>query len=331
MKSILLFILTIFVGIDVYCLHPYSLTVVNADIQDQKIILRITTNAEDLMYFHRLEFDSLMNLDMEQIRQAATDHANTIKTGFYILDEDNHRLPSRITASNLQSLAQAGKIGIMHLMKFPLSYTLEFTLKPETSVLQFHQILDEAGVPAVSLLSVSRNGNELARDIELSHSRPFIMARNAVSVGAPSEAGFMVSYLTLSDTRIIHEITIPMNLLNSFVNPVNKESSESIREFIAQNSTVAVNGTAIVPEVTMLVIQQDSLATEASSLVGIRIEYPLKNIPRDVSVSWENYNWQVRWFKSFIDAFGERTEHSFSRFQPTYKVKRELKIDTKSK
>jgi hypothetical protein len=330
MRSILLFILTIFIGSDVYCLHPYSLTVVNADIQDQRIILRVTTNAEDLMYFHRLEFDSLMNLDMAKVRQAATDHANTIQSGFYILDEDNKRLPSRITASNFQSLV-GDNVGVMYLMKYQLSYTLEFTLPPETSVLQFHQILDEAGIPAVSLLSVSRNRNELARDIELSHSRPFIIARNAVSVGTPTEAGFMVSYLTLSDTRIIHEITVPMNLLNSFVNPVNKESSDAIREFIAQNSTVAVNNTVIVPEVTMLVIQQDSLATESSSLVGIRIEYPLKNIPRDISVSWENYNWQVRWFKSFIDAFGERTEHNFSRFQPTYKVKREIKIDTKSK
>lgn len=330
MKPILLFILTVFIGTEGFGSHPYSLTVVNADIQDHKIILRITTNAEDLMYFHRLEFDSLMNLDMEQVRQAASDHAKIIQTGFYILDEGNHRLASRITATNFQSLV-GDKAGVMTLMKFPLSYTLEFTLKPETSVLQFNQILDEAGVPAVSLLSVFRNGNELARNIELSHSRPFIMARNAVSIGTPEEAGFMVSYVTLSDTRITHELTIPMNLFRSFVNPVNKDSIHLIRKFIAENSTVEVNNTVIVPEVTMLVTQQDDKAIESSSLVGIRIEYPLRNFPRDVSVTWDNYNWQVRWFKSFIDAFGERTEHNFSRFQPTYKVKREIKIDTKSK
>jgi hypothetical protein len=332
-------LVALFIGIMTYggtlanSTHPYSITQANADLQDSKITLSIKTNAEDLIYFQRLEFDSLFNISNEELLKAAQNHIQAIKSGFYILDQNGNPLSARLSASNFSSLTSKKIYNAMELLRFPLYYTLEFELKENTSVLVFHQDLSNAGLPAVTLLSISKNGNQLVQNIELTKERPFTIARDVVSIGNPSQNSFMLSYVTLTDTRILHELTIPLPVLKSFIafdETDNETAFETIRKFIRENSTVEINHSNIEPEVTLFGVQKDSLYTmQSTSLVNIRVEYSLKTLPKNVSVSWDNYNWQVRWFKSLIDAFGIKDEHNFSRFQPAYKVDRKIEIKKK--
>jgi hypothetical protein len=331
MKLVTLYIsIMIYAGAQANSIHPYSITQANANLQENTITLSIKTNAEDLIYFQRLKFDSLFNISNDELLRAAQNHSQTIKSSFYILDQNGNPLSATLSASNFSSLNAKKIFNAMELLKFPLYYTLEFQLKENTTLLVFHQDLSSAGLPAVTLLSISKNGNQLVQNIELTKERPFTIARDVVSIGNPSESSFMLSYITLTDTRILHELTIPLTILKSFIpfdETDNKTGFETIRKFIRENSTVEVNHTSIEPEVTLFGIQKDSLFTMGStSLVSIRVEYSLKTLPKDVSVSWENFNWQVRWFKSLIDAFGVKDEHNFSRFQPTYKVNRKIEI-----
>jgi hypothetical protein len=331
MKLVAFYIsIIIYVGAQANAIHPYSITQANADLQENTITLSIKANAEDLVYFQQLEFDSLFNIRDDELQKAAQRHIQTIKSGFYILDQNGNPLSSTLSASNFSSLNAKKMFNAMELLKFPLYYTLEFKLKENTSLLVFHQELSNAGLPAVTLLSISKNGNQLVQNIELTKERPFTIARDVVSIGNPSESSFMLSYITLTDTRILHELTIPLPILKSFIpfdDTDNKTRFETIRKFITDNSTVQINDMNIEPEVTLFGIQKDSLYTMgATSLVSIRVEYPLKTLPKEVSVSWENFNWQVRWFRSLIDAFGVQHEHNFSRFQPTYKVDRKIDI-----
>jgi hypothetical protein len=312
--------------------HPYSITFVQADLQDKKIILSIRTTAEDLLYFHNVKHDSAFDISSEVLSDLAVRHAALIQSAFYVVDENDIRLQSTLAKVNVSSLSKFNAINIMMLYKYPLHYTFEVALSPETKILEFHQDLEDSGVPAVSMLSVTKSGRNLVEGIEVTKHNPYKIARDALSISAPSKESFMLSYLTLTDTKISHELTLPFQLLRSFVasTTLNTQNSLStIHDFINQNSSVVVNGINIEPEITMLDFQSSANSQSDTLLVNIRIDYSLKMLPKDVAISWESFTWQLRWFKSIINAFGEKVDHNFSRFQPTYKAERRLKTQSK--
>jgi hypothetical protein len=310
--------------------HPYSITMVHVDLQDKKIVLTIKTNAEDLLYFHKLEFDSALKINGHELRAAAQSHRKIIETGFYILDQHKKPLPGTLASTDLSSLDGIAAFDIMSLLKYPLSYTLEFKLNDGTELLEFHQELGTAGLPAVSFLTISRNNNMLVQNIELTKDKPFIMVRDAVSVRSPDENTFMVSYITVSDSRVVHELTIPIEILKSFVSFGNTNQDSllnAMKKFISESSSVEINNTLIQPEITALIVgNESSVQYGENSMVHLRIEYSLTDLPKEVTISWENFNWKMRWFKSMVDAFGEKSEYNFSRFQPTLEVERNVKL-----
>ena len=310
--------------------HPYSITSVHADLQDNRLVMTIRTNAEDLLYFHRIAPDSLLRLSAETLIAAARAHQEVILSGFFILDQNKVKIPSSVTFADFSSLEHSGHIDVMSLLKYPLVYTLEYPLRKSIEILEFHQELGAAGVPALSYLSISRNSNTLVTDVGLSRDKPFTMVRDAVIISAPDQAS-MVSYITLSDTRVIHELTVPADVLQSFVSisGADQQGREAIRKFISESSIVKIDAISLAPEITALILGTEKTSHGNSSAVHIRIEYSIAALPKDVSITWDNFNWKMRWFKSMIDAFGDQREHNFSRFQPKVDVKREIKIEQK--
>jgi hypothetical protein len=308
--------------------HPYSVTIVNADLREDRIILSIRTNAEDLLYFHKLEFDSHFKIPGDKLRAAALAHSQTIRSGFLILNQNKRPLSSALISSNLSSLDAAETFDVMSLLKFPLVYTLEFELNKTITLLEFNLALGTAGLPAVSFLTISRDTNVLAQNIELTKDKPFTMVRDAVSLRNPEENTFMLSYITVSDNTVIHELTAPFEILSSFVK-LNNESSEEtvsiIKGFIAESSEVEIDKKIVRPEITALVFQ-DGSASQGNKMMHVRIEYSLTALPKEVTISWENFNWKLRWFRSMVDAFGKKAEHHFSRFQPELRIERDVKI-----
>lgn len=311
-------------------IHPVSITWANADIQDRKVSLSIKTTAEDLLYFHPLSPDSLFRLSQAALMDAAQQHTSIIKAGFFILDQNKDPLPVTIVSSNFNSLKSKKEFDVMELLKYPLYYKMEFELADNVDLLVFHQALSESGLPSVCLLSISKNTNSLVQNIELSEHQPFSIGRDAVSIGSPSEVNFMLSYITLTDTEVLHELTLPMALLKTFVSIKDKEFNEAVKiieQFISENSTVEVNKSTIDPDAITLVFQNETEALmNDQSLVNIRVAYNLKSFPNEIGISWNSFNWKMRWFKSLIDAFGTQVEHNFSRFQPRFEMKREMKL-----
>lgn len=311
-------------------IHPVSITWANADIQDHKISLSIKTTAEDLLYFHQLSPDSMFRLSQEELMEAAQQHASVIKDGFFVLDQTKDRLPGKLVNSNFSSLINKKEFDVMELLKYPLYYKMEFELANNVDLLIFHQALSDSGLPSVCLLSISKNANSLVQNIELSEHQPFSIGRDAVSIGSPSEVNFMLSYITLTDTEVLHELTLPMALLKTFVSIKDEEFNIAVKiieQFIAENSTVEVNKSTIDPDAITLVFQNETEALmNDQSLVNIRVAYNLKSFPNEIGISWNSFNWKMRWFKSLIDAFGTQVEHNFSRFQPRFEMKREMKL-----
>lgn len=330
-KGLAFFITTILsIGVFANAYHPYSISWVNAEIHENKVSLSIKISAEDLLYFHHLKLDSMFSVSREDLESAAWAHLATLFASFTILDQHKNSLPAKVYVSSLASLGLKDRFDVMDLMKCALHYKMEFNRAHDTELLTFQQTLSKVGIPAVTLLSINKNGEQLVHNVELSNDKPFTISPHAVSLGLVSDINFMLSYLTLSDTKVIHELTIPFTILKSFLLSANKQKElglDEIKEFIASNSAVEINGKTIVPEIAMLDFQSYSEhAQNDTLLVNIRVEYSLKSLPKDIAITWEGYNWQVRWFKSLIDAFGEPTEHQFSRFQPTFKTERRLKI-----
>lgn len=307
--------------------HPFSVSWATADIQENKISLSVKVLTEDLLYFHHIRYDTLFTVSKEKLLEAAHNHVKIIQSGFPILDQNKKLLPGVMISFNFSSLDAKDEYGIMELLKYPLYFQMEFKLSNTTELLTFQQVLNSAGIPSVSLLTVTSNGNSIIQNYELSKDQSLTIGRHAVSLGSPTESTFMLSYITLSDTKISHEMTLPFALLKTFIT-LNEQSVDTLkifREFFANNSTVEINNVTIEPVLTNLVFQSDSEnLVNDFTLVNIHVEYSLKALPKDVAISWNNFNWKVRWFKSLINSFGESDEHNFSRFQPTYKVKRKL-------
>lgn len=307
-------------------LHPYSVSWVNADLQEDKISLSIKITAEDLLYFHQLEMDSLFNIKADVLKKAAEDHAQIILSNFFIQDQNKKQLPSKITNISLSSIQGKKQLDVMELMKFPLVYYLDIELNETTELLTFYQTLGNDGVPAVSTLSITKNGNLLVSNIQISNENSFAMARDAISFGDKAEMNVMLSYIKLSDTKVSHELTIPITLLNSFIelNEADPEDNlTAIKEFMGSNSDVIINGIVLKPSVEALNIQNGIKdIVDDNTLVNIRISYSLKSLPREIAISWKSFNWKMRWFESLIDDFGIQKEHTFSRFNPSFKTTR---------
>lgn len=307
-------------------LHPYSVSWVNADLQEDKISLSIKITAEDLLYFHQLEMDSLFNIGADILKKAAQDHAQIILSNFFIQDQDKKQLPGNITNISLSSIQGGKQFDVMELMKFPLVYYLDVELYETTELLTFNQTLGNDGVPAVSTLSITKNGNMLVSNVQISKENSFTMARDAISFGDKTEMNVMLSYIKLSDTQVSHELTLPITLLNSFIdfNAVDPEDNlTSIKEFMDSNSDVIINGQILKPTVEALNIQNGIKdIIDDNTLVNVRISYSLKSLPKDIAISWKSFNWKMRWFESLIDDFGIEKEHTFSRFIPTFKTTR---------
>lgn len=309
--------------------HPVTISWVTANLLEDRVVLNVKISAEDLLYFHPIEPDSLFHLNRVQLLGSAKAHESIIRDAFQIRNQNNQSLPSSFIKGDYSSISQTQQFDVMELMKFPLYYQLEFALDSSTQLLTFSQKM-EVNVPVISFLSISKNGKILVENTELDAHQPFTMNRDAVSIGSKAEMNTMLSYITLSDTKIAHEMTISYKLLKSLMGQVKAGDSLIYYEsFFQENSSVEINGILITPKITQLTIQ--NLSSQASlndySLINVRVEYALTDLPLDVIITWDSFNWQVRWFQSFIDAFGETIEHKFSRFNPQFDWKRSQEVN----
>ncbi|MFT4834391.1 MAG: hypothetical protein ACI8WP_001151 [Flavobacteriaceae bacterium] len=304
-------------------LHPVSITWITADLQDERVLLTIKVSAEDLLYFHELTPDSLFDISSDNLLKAAEEHGQVLQEAFSLLNQDGNRIASRFTHSDLSAIGNTS-INVMDLTKTTLSYKFEFDLEAGIEFLTFEQNL--VGVPAISFLMLTKNGNVLINQRELRSDKPFTIKRDALSFGKEEDQHFMISYFTVSDTRVTHEITLPLKLLKSFIQLENFEDLEAVKNFIEENSAIEVDEKIISPIVETFTLLNGENAPLDQSLVNMQIVYPLQNIPNLVLLRWELYNWRMRWFESIIDAFGLQKKHNFSRFQTEKEIVRDSLI-----
>ncbi len=293
-------------------LHPVSITWINADLQDDRVQITIKVSAEDLLYFHDLEHDSQTDISRENLLSAAKEHQQVLIDAFVLSDQDGKHLIGRSTYADFSAVGKTS-INVKDLTNTTLRYQFEFLLTSDTEFLTFNLYL--FGIPAVSFVTLTKNGNTLINQREIRSDKPLTIKRDALSFGKEDDQHFMISYFTVSDTRVTHEITLPLNLLRSFIQLDDFEDLDAVKTFIAENSSIEVDDEIIAPIVETFTLLNGENASQDQSLVNIQIAYPLHSIPSHVLLKWELFNWKMRWFESIIDAFGLEQKHNFSRFQ----------------
>ena len=257
--------------------HPISISWIHADLQEEKVVLNIRIFAEDLIYFHNLTPDETLELDVDLLQSSAKKHIDVLNKGIAILDENNNRASGQFVKSNFSALEKTS-YHVMDLNRLSLYYQFEFQLSKDLEFITFAQNLN--AVPSISFLSISKNGNELVSQRELRSNKPFTIKRDATSIGSVEQEDFMLSYFSLSDTKVTHEITLPILLLQSFVQIKSVDDLEMLEKFITENSSVEVDKTIIEPEIETFSMMNES-AIKEGAIVNIRIAYPLKEIPNN--------------------------------------------------
>lgn len=307
-----------------FCLntHPVSISWIQGDLQDDRVLLNIKIFAEDLIYFHNLSPDTNRKLDADLLIKSAQKHIEVLKEAIVILDENDHRTEGQFIKSNFNALEKSSYY-VTDLNGVSLHYQFEFQLSEDSEFLTFTQNLD--AVPSISFLSISKNGNELVNQRELRSNKPFTIKRDATSIGSVEQQDFMLSYFSLSDTKVTHEITLPIRLLQSFVQVKSVGNLKTLEKFITENSSVEVDNVTLEPEIESFTLMNEN-GNKRESIVNVRIVYSLTEIPDNIALEWSHFNWKMRWFESVIDAFGEEKKHKFSRFKTRIEMERKLEI-----
>lgn len=298
-------------------IHPVSISWIHADLQDDRVLLNVKISAEDLIYFHDLTLDQKHELSKEHLLKAANEHIEILQEAITISDENDLEARSQFIKSNFTEL-QKTSYHVMDLVKVSLHYQFEFELSSDAEFISFIQRL--SGVPSISFLSISKNGNELVKQKELRSDEPFTIKRDATSIGSVSQQDFMLSYFSISDTKVTHEITLPITLLQSFIQ-LKSINIDVLNQFITENSSVEVDGITITPTIETLTLMNGNIDQDAS-IVNVRIGYSIHELPKKITLEWEHFNWNMRWFESIIDAFGKEEKHTFSRFKTKFETER---------
>jgi hypothetical protein len=315
--------------------HPVSISWANARISDGKIAITFTIFAEDLILFHHVEPDDLYNYESNTLRSLAKDHAFLIEKYFFIDNENANRLPNRVISVNTNSL-DIEQINVMDLMKYKIHYQLVFDLEPvQWEKLVFHQEFKSAksGIPAITFLSVFKDGVQLVDKSEVSPGSPFVLYReHNESERNPSE--LTSSYFTITPRGIRHELTIPGDVFRTMsYKPLSEESPyDNSSAYFEKNNPVVINNEKVTPE--LLLIQTfDSESGDVKypegGFVYLDLFYPFKDPINSATIHWLDFSWKFRWFNSKIYSLNGVHHHTFSRFQPEFFWKLKLKTNVK--
>ncbi|MFC2125790.1 hypothetical protein ACFLU5_13360 [Bacteroidota bacterium] len=315
------------IGYDSYT-HPVSINWITGKIEDNKIFITYKFLAEDLIYFHQPIHDEYFNYDSELLRQLATKHVDIILQSFHIKDSKNNYLKPEVITLNDHSITN-GVINVIDLMKYDLSCRIEYKLiESEWTELTFIQNLGnhEVGIPTVSFLTIFENGDILVEDQELSTGQPISLKKgDKILLHEPSK--LTSSYFTVSNNGVRHELTIPARTFNGLLTHsryTGTNFSEKVVGYFRIQNPVFYNEIKLSPAVSSITSLTNN--NSGNGFIYIDIRYPTTDYPDKVTLTWNDYSWNFRWFDSEIISIDSLYRHTFSRFQSKIVIDTHKKI-----
>ena len=311
--------------------HPVSLSWARGSIEDDKITLSFKILAEDLVLFHKLEHNGNFDFSVDKLRTATTDHSDVVLNYFYVEEEQGHRLSTNLLHIDDSELTSEW-INVMDLMKHAIIYQLEIELPhSEWELLTFYQEFSShrKGVPAVTFLTLFKEGKAMLRDQEVSPGNPFLITPTG-SGPTREPSRLSSSYFSMTEAGITHELTIPAETLQRLMySPQIPSFQETIHKYFSSYNPIWINDTRVTPELVHLnVLTHSNEEAKLEGLVYINLFYPIEEPLFSSRLTWEEYTWKFRWLQSIILAPDGTYKHTFSRYQPRFVWKRQMNVST---
>lgn len=309
--------------------HPVSLSWVSGKIDGDKIAITYKILAEDLIYFHQPALDENYDFELKSLRLLTKKHGELITEYFRIKSKDGQYLEPKLIGINDRSLA-GDKVNVMDLMKLDIYYRFEYHLPSDHwEELTFYQNIGshKAALPSITFLSLYENGETLLENMELAIERPITVKPGEKQFPfKPSE--LTSSYFTLSQGGIRHELTIPSATFNALImqtQPTDAPLVDRVEGYFKLRNPIFNNNSKLTPQLANITsLSNDDHDT---GFMYIDIIYPTLQYPENTIISWDDYNWQFKWFNSNIITIDSLYKHTFSRYQPIIKIKSEIIID----
>ena len=297
--------------------HPVSLSWIKLSIHEDHLEIRYRILTEDLVMYHHPEHDGFYNYQTSELISLLPKHQELLLKNFYIKDDTGKRIQISVEDINKQQL-NSQQIAVMDLMKYSVTFILHVPIDPDWKKLSFYQEIakHDAGIPAVSMISVYREGQTLIENHEISEGYPLdVYPTGNMQETNPSKLTSSYYSITASGTR--HELTIPSSVLLEMMQIRSLPDANAINEieehFIRHNPVFG-NNERLIPSVSNMI----SLDENHNSMIYLDLYYP-SNVPLDsVRIDWEDFTWKFKWMESEIYTIDQVYRHTFSRYQPSF-------------
>ena len=146
---------------------------------------------------------------------------------------------------------------------------------------------------------------------------------------SPSE--LTSSFFTITPTGIRHELTISNAVFQGLMVQPSMGGSrhEQAMDYFQHHNAVFGNHKKLIPQLKHLkaleALEEGSLKVR-DGFVYLDIFYPSEDPLQQSKITWTDYGWKFRWFKSEVQAIDSAYQHIFSRFQPVFYWKPEIRI-----
>jgi hypothetical protein len=276
--------------------------------------------------YHHPRHDGLYNYPTSDLISLLPNHLELLLENFFITGEDGNSLPISIRQTNKEQL-DTEHIALMDLMKYSVTFVLHVPIDPDWKELTFHQEIatHEAGIPAVSIISVYRDGQSLIENYEISEGNPLkLYPYGNVQETDPSK--LTSSYYTITPSGTRHELTIPASVLLEMMQIRNFPDTDAIPEiqqYFTRHNPILANYERLVPSVSHMIYLDD----KNSSMIYLDLCYPSEAPLDSVRINWEDFTWKFKWMESEIYTIDQVYRHTFSRYQPSFIWRSKTPID----
>ena len=93
---------------------------------------------------------------------------------------------------------------------------------------------------------------------------------------------------------------------------------DHILNYFHHHHHVRHEGQKVLPELSFTKSLMNN--STGDGLIYIDLLYPIRNYADSLKLTWDDYNWKLRWFDTQIQTGDTTLHHRFTRFQPVISI-----------
>jgi hypothetical protein len=301
--------------------HPVSLNWVNARVDQKEITLTYKLLAEDLVLFYGNK-NLPHHLTSNYLNQLLEGHAREVLNHFKVTKNEEIALKGKVVYTDGSSL-KSDHIHADELMKYELYIHLKYEFQAEGwESLTFQQNLNQLknAIPVVTFLTIfdTQGQQTLAENYELKPESP-VTIRKGNPIKQLSASQSTTSHYSITDVGVRHELTMESSTFKSLLldsGEVDHTHPDHILSYFHHHHHVHHEGQKVLPELSFT----KSLINNSTGdgLIYIDLLYPIRTYTDSLKLTWDDYNWKLRWFDTQIQTGDTTLHHRFTRFQPVF-------------